>query len=123
MEVCIQAGAPASDYSFLVKEQCEQFVSYTALERGVLRDAVEALALGAYQVLQCRDAGRVDIRLDDGGRPCFMEINPLPGLHPTHSDLPMIATQAGMSYPALIAAIVASAAARIPRRPAAGRPS
>jgi D-alanine-D-alanine ligase len=35
----------------------------------------------------------VDIRLDSQDRPAFMEINPLPGLHPTHSDLPMIATQ------------------------------
>ena len=42
----------------------------------------------------------------------MLEINPLPGLHPTHSDLPMIWTAIGRSYPALIERIVASAAAR-----------
>ena len=31
-----------------------------------------------------------------------MEVNPLPGLNPVHSDLPMIATQEGMSYSELI---------------------
>jgi len=41
-----------------------------------------------------------------------MEINPLPGLHPPHSDLPMIATQEGMSYADLLAAILASALRR-----------
>jgi D-alanine-D-alanine ligase len=41
-----------------------------------------------------------------------LEINPLPGLHPTHSDLPMIWTAVGRPYPGLIERIVASAAAR-----------
>jgi D-alanine-D-alanine ligase len=56
----------------------------------------------AYRVLECRDTARVDIRLDAQGRPAFIEINPLPGLHPTHSDLPMIATQEGMAYEELL---------------------
>jgi D-alanine-D-alanine ligase len=42
-----------------------------------------------------------------------MEVNPLPGLHPTHSDLPMIATQEGMAYAELLDAIVRSAARRL----------
>jgi D-alanine-D-alanine ligase len=83
------------------------------MERGPLRDEVEALALAAYRALQCRDMGRVDIRLDRAGRPAFIEINPLPGLHPSHSDLPMIATAEGLPYPALIGAIVDSAVARL----------
>jgi len=73
---------------------------------------VEALALEAYRVLECRDTGRVDIRLDPKGRPAFIEVNPLPGMHPTHSDLPMIAAQEGMSYEELIGSIVRSALAR-----------
>ena len=80
--------------------------------RATLRDEVEALALRAYRVLECRDTGRVDIRLDARGRPAFIEINPLPGMHPTHSDLPMIATQEGMAYEELIRRIVHSALAR-----------
>ena len=112
MEVRIKPGAPAADYSFEVKERCEEFVDYGPMEGGALRDEVEALALAAYRALECRDAGRVDIRLDRSDCPAFIEVNPLPGLHPTHSDLPMIATQAGMSYDELIAAIVESAGAR-----------
>ena len=76
-----------------------------------------ALALAAYRTLECRDAGRVDVRLDSEGRPAFLEVNPLPGLHPQHSDLPMIATAAGMPYPQLIGAIIDSAADRIDSTP------
>jgi len=113
MEIRILANAPAADYTYEVKEQCESCVAYGPLEHGALRRAVEALALDAYRALECRDAGRVDIRLDAYGQPAFMEVNPLPGLHPTHSDLPMIATQEGMAYEDLIGTIVASAVRRV----------
>jgi D-alanine-D-alanine ligase len=112
MEFSIHQDAPAQDYSYTVKEQCEQFVTYFPMPKGTLRQEVEALALGAHRVLECRDTSRVDIRLDALGRPAFIEINPLPGMHPTHSDLPMIATQEGMAYEELIGRIVRSALAR-----------
>jgi len=63
--------------------------------------------------LGCRDAGRVDIRCDAAGVPNFMEVNPLAGLHPTHSDLPMIARSFGVSYVELIGRILQSAAQRV----------
>lgn len=112
MEFTIREGAPATDYSYEVKELCEQFVHYFPMPHGDLRDQVEDLALRAYRVLECRDTGRIDIRLDAQGRPAFIEINPLPGLHPTHSDLPMIATQEGMAYETLLGRIVQSALSR-----------
>ncbi len=112
MEITIRKNSPVADYSYIVKELCEQLVDYTPMPKGALREEVEELALRAYQVLECRDTGRVDIRLDARGRPAFIEINPLPGLHPTHSDLPMIATQEGMAYEELIRRIVHSALAR-----------
>lgn len=111
-EFTIASGAPAADYSYEVKEQCESYVQYFEMPRGTLREEVEALSLAAYRALECRDTGRVDVRLDGQGRPCFIEINPLPGLHPTHSDLPMIAAQQGMAYAELIGRIVASALTR-----------
>ena len=114
IEIRLLPNAPASDYSYDVKEQCESCVSYDAVEPGPLRETVEALALESYRALECRDAGRVDVRLDREGQPAFIELNALPGLHPTHSDLPMIATQAGMAYVELIGAIIDSAATRIP---------
>ena len=117
MEVRLRPGCAEGDYSFVAKERCEELVDYGPLEKGTLREAVEALALASYRVLQCRDAGRVDIRLDRHGEPSFMEINPLPGLHPTHSDLPMIATQEGMSYTELLDTIISSALERAAKRP------
>jgi len=39
-------------------------------------------------------------------------MNPLPGLNPTHSDLPILCTQAGMKYEELIGAIAESASER-----------
>ena len=112
MEIEVLPAEGRGIYSYDMKERCEELVRYGAPAAGVLRRRVEELALQAYQALECRDAGRVDVRLDRDGEPAFMEVNPLPGLHPTHSDLPMIATQEGMSYEELIGAIVDSALAR-----------
>ena len=62
----------------------------------------ETIALRAWQVLECRDAGRIDLRCDQDGEPHFMEVNPLAGLHPFHSDLPIICNHIGMPYEELI---------------------
>jgi D-alanine-D-alanine ligase len=53
------------------------------------------------------------MRLDRSGKPALLEVNALPGLHPTHSDLPMIARQEGMSFVQLIGEILGSAIARL----------
>ena len=62
--------------------------------------------------LGCRDAARIDLRSDARGRPHFLEVNTLAGLHPTHSDLPILSAKAGLSYDALIGGIVAAAMCR-----------
>ncbi|MCH5373902.1 MAG: D-alanine--D-alanine ligase, partial [Planctomycetes bacterium] len=72
----------------------------------------ETIALQAWRALGCRDAGRVDLRSDAYGRPHVLEINPLAGLHPTHSDLPMLCQQLGLAYEELIDRIVRSAMER-----------
>ncbi|MFW6337575.1 MAG: hypothetical protein ACOC25_01515 [Alkalispirochaetaceae bacterium] len=46
-------------------------------------------------------------------RPAFMEVNPLSGLHPEHSDLPIICNLRGIPYVDLIRQIVDSALARV----------
>ena len=112
MEIEVLPAEGRGVYSYEMKERCEELVRYGPLEAGALRRRVEDLALRAYRVLECRDAARVDVRVDRDGEPAFMEVNPLPGMHPSHSDLPMIATQEGMSYEELIGAIVDSALAR-----------
>lgn len=112
MEIEMLPAVGGLVYSFETKERCDELVRYHNPPRDALRQAVEKLALDCYRTLECRDVGRVDIRVDDTGRPSFMEVNPLPGLNPNHSDLPMIATQEGMSYRDLIGAILDSALTR-----------
>ncbi len=113
MEVEILEHAQTDIYSYHVKEHCEQLVRYVRPHRDELIGAVERLALESYRVLECRDAGRVDIRLDRHGLPAFMEVNPLPGLHPDHSDLPLIAAQEGVTYSDLIRTILEGALSRV----------
>jgi len=114
MEVEVLGAADQAIYSYENKELCDTRCRYSTPPRDAVREAIEALALGAFRVLECRDVARVDIRLDARGQPAFIEINPLPGMHPTHSDLPMIATRAGISYEQLVAMILASACERVP---------
>lgn len=70
--------------------------------------AAGEVALAAWRALRCRDGGRIDIRCDGAGRPQFIEVNPLAGLRPEHSDLCFIAQYAGLTYQDLIGRIMAS---------------
>ena len=113
MEIQVPQDSKTNIYSYNAKEQCEKLVNYVPYRKGSLYRQIEQLALKSYRALRCSDAARVDIRCDNKGIPCFLEINPLPGLHPTHSDLSMIATQEGMSYTELIGEIIQSALSRL----------
>ncbi len=79
-------------------------------------DDVRRLALEVHRAFGCRDVSRVDIRCDRAGLPNFIEVNPLPGLNPQHSDLVIIARGHGWSYEHLIGRIVAAAAERWTQR-------
>jgi D-alanine-D-alanine ligase len=67
-------------------------------------------------VLNACDGGRVDLRMDKNGRINFLEINPLAGLNPVHSDLPIIARFNGISYTRLIGDIMQAALNRINKK-------
>ena len=55
----------------------------------------------------------MDVRLDDSGQVNFIEVNPLAGIHPEHSDLPIMASLAKVSYKELIRRIMKSAMSRV----------
>ena len=112
MEVILREYAEPHVYSFHNKERCEELVEYHTATDTPAAEAAE-IALAAWRGIGCRDAGRVDIRLDANGNPNFMEVNPLAGLHPQHSDLCIIAAMKGMPYRALIEAIMRSAMSRV----------
>lgn len=101
-------------YSVEVKRNWEVEVEYHVPPRrpAEVVEEVERTALEAYQALDCRDLGRVDVRLDAAGRASFLEVNPLPGIHPVTGDLCILARGSGLAYDDLIAAVIASARRR-----------
>ena len=120
LDVRIRPEASDAVYTYQTKEQCEQLVEYR-LDTSAGGAAAAELALRAYRAMGCRDAGRVDLRQDRQGEWSIMELNPRPGLHPHHSDLPIVAGLAGWSYERLIGRIVESARRRIDETRAAAR--
>ena len=70
------------------------------------------VARSAYHALGCRDIGRVDVRLDDGGTPQVIEVNPLPGLAPRYSDVCKMTESLSWSHPELIARVLEPALER-----------
>ncbi|MFH1983175.1 MAG: D-alanine--D-alanine ligase [Pseudomonadota bacterium] len=115
IEVILKDSAEPGVYSYINKEECEERVIYRLADPSAdpVVAATEAIALDAWRVLGCRDAGRLDVRCDAGGRPQFMEVNPLAGIHPEHSDLPIICNHLGIPYQDLINWILSSAASRM----------
>jgi D-alanine-D-alanine ligase len=80
-----------------------------------LRKEIERISIATYRVLRCRDWCRIDIRLDDQGRPNVLELNPLPGILPNpeeHSCFPQAARAAGMDYNTMINAVLRAAIER-----------
>jgi len=111
MEVVLRETAEPDVYSYQNKERYEELVQYR-LANDAMAEKAREIALAVWRAIGCRDAGRVDIRGDANGMPNFMEVNPLAGLHPEHSDLPIIANMVGLPYKALIQAILHSALSR-----------
>lgn len=112
MEVTLLTSAEPEIYSFDNKDKYEDRVSYRLAPDDAEARAAAEIALASYRLLGCRDAGRVDIRSDARGQPQFIEMNPLAGLNPVHSDLPILCRLLGMEFDALIGEILASAMKR-----------
>ena len=99
-------------YSVEVKENYQNYCSYKPLDSDIA-DECKSVALGAWKALDAVDAGRIDLKADRNGRICFIEANPLAGLNPIHSDLPILARMYGIEYQTLMEIIMKSALRRI----------
>ncbi len=77
-----------------------------------LEAKMKQLAVAAFEAIGALDLGRVDFRLGSDGRPYLLEINTLPGLNPTVSDLCIMARAEEMHYTDLINEILYLAADR-----------
>ena len=59
----------------------------------------------AFEVLACRDWGRIDVMRDKQGKNWLLEVNTVPGMT-SHSLVPMAAQAAGLSFSQLVLVIL-----------------
>jgi D-alanine-D-alanine ligase len=114
MEIIISDPSQKNVYTFLAKEEYESRCKYFLFNDrdNPLWKKIASIALAVYTAIECRDIARVDVRCDEHENPYFLEINPLPGLHPKHSDFSIIAGMVGRTYKSLIEEILNTVAQR-----------
>lgn len=115
MEIIFKTKSGRDTYSYYNKKNYREVVEYR-IAKGSIAESCMEVALKAWRCLGCRDAGRVDIRLDKTGQPNFMEVNPLAGLNPVDSDLPILCRLLGIGYEELIGRIMESALERVEQK-------
>lgn len=93
------------DYVNLVDYECPARLGQEILDR------MSASSLKVFEGLACRDFARIDFRISSEGIPCFLEVNPLPGLG-TYSDLVIMAIKMGWTHEKLIGAVLDAALER-----------
>jgi D-alanine-D-alanine ligase len=98
-------------YSYENKENYENIVDYIAVKNELLNQCKE-LALNVWKALNCFDGGRVDMKIDRQGKMSFIEVNPLAGLNPITSDLPILCKLNGIDYQKIIDEMLKSAIKR-----------
>jgi D-alanine-D-alanine ligase len=109
MEVICLNNLP---YSVEVKENYLNYCKYKPLDADIFEEC-KSVALNSWKALDAVDAGRVDLKADRNGKICFIEANPLAGLNPVHSDLPILSRMYGVEYQTLMEMIMRAAISRI----------
>jgi D-alanine-D-alanine ligase len=100
-------------YDYDLKTKNERAVSVRApasVPERTARD-IREMARKIFQVLDCRDLGRMDFRLSDAGVPYFLEINALPSLEPGAS-IYAAAELEGLHFDGVVDSVINSAAKR-----------
>jgi D-alanine-D-alanine ligase len=72
---------------------------------------VKDLGIRAFQALGCLDCARVDMRIDEAGKPYILEVNSLPSLG-EHGSYVAAAESAGLDFGALVNRLVEVASSR-----------
>lgn len=76
-----------------------------------LGDDIRRVSLAAFRLLGCRDYARVDLRVDQAGRPYILEINANPDISPS-AGLARAIRASGMDYDDFIVRLIETAAGR-----------
>jgi D-alanine-D-alanine ligase len=133
VEICFDSLPPEANkfYSYEAKWIWDKRESPLEIFRcpaevdATLRTKIETLCKKAFNRLNCRDWCRIDVRLDETGEPCIVELNPLPGIIPNPEDnscFPKAARAAGISYDELLLTILDEACKRLKLRQSAAVP-
>jgi len=98
------------DFSARYAEGETDFFVPARLDTDIVQVACE-LAARVHRVTDCRDVSRVDMIVDQDGRPWVLESNTSPGMTET-SLLPMAAEAAGMTFQDVVSKVIETALAR-----------
>ncbi|MFG3817969.1 D-alanine--D-alanine ligase family protein [Limnothrix redekei] len=90
-------------YGYVQKEDSQNQVTYSLCSDEKVNRKVLRAAKIIYNVLGCRDAARIDFRFDTAREKLyFLEVNPLPHLHPLIGDFCRSAYGSKYSYDSLL---------------------
>ncbi len=101
-------------YSLETKRDWEAKVKYLSEESIPLtvKASITHYSLTAYRILELRDFVRIDFRLSRDNSVKIIDVNPLPGLSPRYSDLPILYRLQGKTYSELIGEFLKDSFAR-----------
>ncbi|HWH47621.1 MAG TPA: D-alanine--D-alanine ligase [Burkholderiales bacterium] len=102
----IRIEAPGGSYDYQAKYFSDETRYFCPSGLPPVQErSIQALALRASRILDCRGWGRVDVMLDARGDPYLLEANTVPGMT-GHSLVPMAATAAGIPFDDLLVRIL-----------------
>lgn len=102
--ICIQPAGSFYDYHAKYISDETQYLCPAGLSEDQ-EQALQALVLQAWNILDCSGWGRVDVMQDSDGQFYLLEVNTSPGMT-SHSLVPMAARQAGMTFSELVVRIL-----------------
>jgi D-alanine-D-alanine ligase len=108
-----RAGRKYEIYDYELKTKHESAVSVRA-PAFIPPEIAQEIRLDAqkiFQVVDCRDLGRIDFRLGEDGKAYFLEVNALPSLEPG-AGIYAAAALEGLHFDAVIDSVLTSAARR-----------
>ncbi len=107
------------DYKFADASLYKKYVTTQIPPKNVnhkLLRLISEIALDTYNILDCHDYGRVEIKLDKDDNPYILELNPNPSIN-RGNRVPTVAELVGMNYGDFIEEIIALAIKRYKNKP------
>jgi D-alanine-D-alanine ligase len=97
-------------FGHITRSDAVEYIVPAPISAGLMKK-ISDVSLAAYSAIECRDFGRVDIRVDERGTPYVLEINPLPSLS-TEDVFSIISRYQGITYDRMIVRILECAIKR-----------